>query len=52
MAFTIEDNYEKDEILELYLNTSYFGDGYNTPKEAAKGYFLIKIYQNFQTMKQ
>ena len=39
MAFTIEDNYEKDEILELYLNTSYFGDGYNTPKEAAKGYF-------------
>lgn len=39
MAFTIEDNYNKDEILELYLNTSYFGDGYDTPKEAAKGYF-------------
>lgn len=39
MAFEIEKNYEKDEILELYLNTSYFGDGYYTVKEAAKGYF-------------
>lgn len=39
MAFELEKNYEKDEILELYLNTSYFGDGYYTAKEAAKGYF-------------
>ena len=39
MAFTIEDNLEKDEILELYLNTSYFGDGYETVKEASRGYF-------------
>ncbi|MCI8519199.1 MAG: transglycosylase domain-containing protein [Clostridia bacterium] len=39
MAFNIERNYEKDEILELYLNTSYFGDGYYTAKEAANGYF-------------
>lgn len=39
MAFKIEKNYEKDEILELYINTSYFGDGYYTLKEAAKGYF-------------
>ena len=29
----------KYEILELYLNTSYFGDGYYTVKEASKGYF-------------
>ena len=29
MAFKIEKNCDKDEILELYLNTSYFGDGYN-----------------------
>lgn len=35
MAFDLEKNYEKDEILELYLNTSYFGDGYHTAKEAA-----------------
>lgn len=39
MAFKIEKNYDKDEILELYLNTSYFGDGYDTVKEACKGYF-------------
>lgn len=39
MAFNIEKNYEKEEILELYLNTSYFGDGYYTVKEASKGYF-------------
>lgn len=39
MSFEIEKNYEKDEILELYLNTSYFGDGYYTVKEAGKGYF-------------
>ena len=39
MAFQIEEHYEKDEILELYLNTSYFGDGYNTVKEASRGYF-------------
>ena len=25
MSFEIEKNYNKDEILELYLNTSYFG---------------------------
>ena len=39
MASEIEKNYDKDEILELYLNTSYFGDGYYTVKEACKGYF-------------
>lgn len=39
MAFEIEKNYEKDEILEIYLNTSYYGDGYTTVKEACKGYF-------------
>lgn len=39
MAREIEKNYSKDEILEFYLNTSYFGDGYYTVKEASKGYF-------------
>ena len=39
MAFEIEKNYNKEEILELYLNTSYFGDGYETVKEASRGYF-------------
>ena len=39
MALEIEKNYEKNEILELYLNTSYFGDGCYTIKEAANHYF-------------
>ena len=39
MAFDIERSYTKDEILELYVNTSYFGDGYNNVREASLGYF-------------
>ena len=39
MAIEIEKEYDKVQILELYLNTSYFGDGYYTVKEACKGYF-------------
>ncbi len=39
MAFKIEKNYTKEEILELYVNTSYFGNGYYGIKEAAEGYF-------------
>ena len=39
MAFNIEKNYSKDEILELYVNTSYFGDGYTVIREASLGYF-------------
>lgn len=35
----IESAYSKDEILELYINVIYFGDGYYGIKEAAKGYF-------------
>lgn len=39
MALKYEKNYSKDEILELYVNTSYFGDGYYNIKEASLGYF-------------
>ena len=39
MAWEIEKNYEKDEILELYINTSYYGSGYYGIKQAANGYF-------------
>ena len=39
MAFEIEKNCDKDKILELYLNTSYFGDGYYCVSEASIGYF-------------
>ena len=39
MAIEIEKNYSKDEILEFYINTCYFGDGYYSLKEASRGYF-------------
>ena len=39
MALKYEKNLEKDEILELYINTSYFGNGYYNIKEASMGYF-------------
>lgn len=39
MARKYEKNLKKDEILELYVNTSYFGDGYYNIKEASLGYF-------------
>ncbi len=39
MAFHIEKNCEKNEILELYINTIYFGNGYYNIKEASLGYF-------------
>lgn len=39
MAFKYEKQYDKDLILELYVNTSYFGDGYYDIASASKGYF-------------
>ena len=38
-AIDLEKNYDKDKILELYVNTSYFGDGYYGIKEACNGYY-------------
>ena len=39
VAFELEKNYSKDEILELYLNLMYFGNGYYGITEASYGYF-------------
>lgn len=39
MAFEIEKNCDKDTILEIYVNTSYFGSGYYGIKEASIGYY-------------
>lgn len=39
MAYDLEKNYEKDDILELYMNTIYFGDGYYGIEDACQGYF-------------
>ena len=43
LTFDIEKNYEKDEILELYVNSIYYGDGYYTVKDACKGYFNKEV---------
>ncbi len=39
MAIEIEKQLSKEEIFELYVNTSYFGDGYYCVKDASEGYF-------------
>ena len=39
LAISLENNYSKDEILELYLNTIYFGKGAYGIEDAAKTYF-------------
>lgn len=39
VAFDLEKNYSKDDILELYCNMIYYGDGYYGIKEASDGYF-------------
>lgn len=39
VAFDLEKNYSKDEILELYMNLMYFGNGYYGINDAAEGYF-------------
>jgi membrane peptidoglycan carboxypeptidase len=39
VAFDLEKNYSKEEILELYCNMIYYGDGYYGIKEASLGYF-------------
>ena len=39
LAQQIEKLYSKDEILEIYLNKVYFGDGLYGAEAAARGYF-------------
>lgn len=38
-AYDLEKNYTKNEIFELYVNTSYFGDGYYGIYDASYGYY-------------
>ena len=35
----MEKNYSKEEIFALYVNSSYFGDGYYCIYDASMGYF-------------
>jgi penicillin-binding protein 1A len=39
LAAQIEETHSKDEILEIYLNKVYFGDGFHGVEAAALGYF-------------
>lgn len=39
MAFALENQYGKDDILELYVNTIYYGSGYYGVYDASRGYF-------------
>ena len=39
MAMKIEKEYEKEEILEFYINGIYYGSGYYSIYDASKGYF-------------
>ena len=39
MALTMEQRFTKREILELYVNSIYFGDGYEGIGNASAGYF-------------
>ena len=39
VAKDIENEYSKDEILEIYYNTNYYGNGYYGVYDACHGYF-------------
>lgn len=39
VVFNLEKNYEKDEILEIYINNMYFGNGYYNIHDASFGYY-------------
>lgn len=39
VSFQLEEKLSKEEILELYINIIYFGDGYYGIKEASLGYY-------------
>lgn len=41
LAYQMEQQYSKDEILEMYLNYIYFGGGFYGIQAAAKGYFGV-----------
>ncbi|HEY7224860.1 MAG TPA: transglycosylase domain-containing protein [Micromonosporaceae bacterium] len=45
LAWKLEDTYSKEQILEFYLNTVYFGRGSYGIEEAARAYFGVGAAQ-------
>lgn len=43
IAVELEKKYDKDKILEFYLNNIYFGNGYYGIQAASKGYFNTDV---------
>lgn len=39
VVFQLEKDYEKDEILEIYINNMYFGSGHYNIHDASEGYY-------------
>ena len=45
IAWQLEEEYEKEDILEFYLNNIYFGNGYYGIGAASRGYFNKRVEQ-------
>lgn len=45
LALEVESRYDKEDILEMYLNTTYFGAGATGIKAAASTYFGLEPFQ-------
>ncbi len=43
LAYQLEQRYSKERILELYLNTIYFGNGNYGVQAASRGYFGVDV---------
>lgn len=39
VVYQLEKNYDKDDILEIYINNMYFGNGYYNIYDASHGYY-------------
>ncbi len=45
IAWELEEKYEKEDLLEFYINNIYFGNGYYGIGAASRGYFNKKVDQ-------
>lgn len=45
VSLDLEEKYEKEEILAMYINIIYFGEGYYGLNEAANGYYGKEVFE-------